>query len=148
MFAKIRSDIFAKLKNNAFANIKNSAIRNVEQCVPVELFFDADGKDDIRDHLINKGHFVVLTDTDANRSQDANRCEDDNSLPDSDDNLSTPSQEETTTMWRPSPRKANTDPLPKQPHSIIQSHNQSLPVTSPMMWKPTKLTPNNLSFSD
>ena len=138
MFAKIRSDIFAKLKDDAFANIKNSAIHDVEQCVPVELFFDADGKDDVRNHLINKGHFVVLTDTDASRSQDEN----------SSDNLSTPSQEETTTMWRPSPSKANTDPLPKQPHSVIRSHNQSLPVTSPLMWKPTKLTPNNLSFSD
>lgn len=139
MFAKIRSDIFAKLKNDAFANIRNNVIHNVEQCVPVELFFDADGKDDVRDHLINKGHFIVLTDINANRSQDDSS---------SDDNLSTPSQEETTAMWRPSPIKANTDPLPKQPHSITQSHNQSLPVTSPLMWRPTRLTPNSLSFSD
>ena len=125
--------MFTKLRNDAYANIRDNAIHyNVEQCVPVELFFDADGKDDVRDHLINKGHFIVLMDT---KSQD-------------DDNFSTPSPEEVTTMWRPSPRKANTDPLSKQSRPVMQPHNKSLPVTSPLMWKPTRLTPNNLSFSD
>ena len=131
--------MFAKLKSDTFANIRNNVTHySVEQCVPVELFFDIDGKDDIRDHLINTGHFIVLTDNDINKNQDDS----------SSDSLSTPSQEEAATMWKPSPRKANTDPLPKHSQSIMQSHNQSLPVTSPLMWRPKKLAPNSLSFSD
>lgn len=129
--------VFAKLRSDVIHMFSGST----EHCIPVELFFDADGKDDIRDHLIEKGHFISLTDTNINGKQD-----------DTSGNVSAveaamPSQEGMATMWKPSPRKANTDPLP-HPHPIIQSHNQSLPVTSPSMWKPTKLTPTSLSFSE
>lgn len=115
---------------------------NVDYSVPVELFFDADGKDDIRDHLIKKGHFIILTDT-INSQDHINDKFSSNTAAE----LATPSQKGVATMWMPSPRKANTDPLP-QPDPLIQPHNQSLPLTSPLMWKPTKLVPTNLSFSD
>ena len=118
---------------------------NVERRVPVELFFDADGKDDIRDHLISKGHFIVLTDTSVTSDHSRtdkfftnNACVE----------TATPTQEGMTSMWKPSTRRASTDPLSNQSHSKIQSHNQSLPVTSPLMWRPTKMAPQTLSFSD
>ena len=114
---------------------------NIEYCIPVELFFDASGEDDVRNHLIEKGHFIVLTDAHPNNTHnDVN-----DTIPTSGVEPATPSQEGVATMWRPSPRKANTDPLP-QP--TTQTHNQLLPAASPVMWKPTKLTPTSLSFSE
>lgn len=122
---------------------------DVEHCIPVELFFDSNGKDDVRNHLIKKGHFIVLTDNSIDGGHDKND--------DINGSLSTivaveaatPSQEETGGMWKPSPRKANTDPLP-QLHPLVQSHNQLLSTTSPSsMWKPSKLAaPTSLSFSE
>lgn len=131
VFAKLRSDVI------------HVFLDNIEYSIPVELFFDASGKDDVRDHLIEKGHFIVLTDAHPNDNTHDDDVNDDNSTGSVEP--ATPSQEGVATMWRPSPRKANTDPLP-QP--TTQTHNQSLPVTSPSMWRPTKMTPTNLSFSE
>ena len=127
MFAKVRSDIMHLISGN------------VERRVPVELFFDADGKDDIRDHLISRGHFIVLTDiSDHNGTNDF--FTDDACV---EMTMPTSTQEGMASMWKPSTRKANTDPLSNQSHSKIQSHNQS---TSPLMWRPTKMAPQTLSF--
>jgi len=135
VFAKLRSDVLYMLSDNK------------QHCVPVELYFDADCKDDIRNHLISNGHFIVLTDIDTCDSQ--NGLEDDFSS-NSAVRTATPTQEGMGKMWNPSLRKANTDPLP-QPRTLIQSHNQFIPVTSPSstsMWKPNKMAPTNLSFSE
>ena len=91
-------------------NVIDVCSDNVEHCIPVELFFDSSGKDDIRNHLIKKGHFILLMDTNVDRTQ--NDTDDDTSA-DTAVKSATPTQEGVTTMWKPSPRKASTDPLPK-----------------------------------
>ena len=83
---------------------------NVEHCIPVELFFDSNGKDNIRNHLIKKGYFIVLMDTNVDRTQ--NDIDGDTSV-NTAVKPATPTQEGGATMWKLSFRKASTDPLPK-----------------------------------
>jgi len=122
--------VFAKLRSNAgeFFTEQN------QQCVPVELFFDAEGTQDVREQLVANGHFVTQTDNSVLSK------ESDSSGISSPVVVSTPV--ESGTMWKPA-RKATTDPLPQS-----HSHNHNDTETSPSsMWKPKKL-PTNLSFSD
>lgn len=121
MFAKLRSDT-----GELFTECN-------QQCVPVEVFFDAEGTQDVREQLVANGHFVTQTDNSVlSKESDSSEI--------SSPVVSTPV--ESGTMWKPA-RKATTDPLPQS-----HSHNRSDTDSSPSsMWKPKKL-PTNLSFSD
>lgn len=104
-----------------------------QQCVPVELFFDAEGQQDVREQLVSNGHFVTQTDN-STMSKESDSSEMSSPM------VSTPV--DSAAMWKPA-RKATTDPLPQS-----HPHDKDNTMKSPsLMWKPKKL-PTNLSFSD